>query len=54
MYLVGWDKEVIDIVETFINLGCKRDFETVHHINLRLGDAKKDINLSVRIDRCRL
>ena len=54
MHLVGWDKEVIDIVETFINPSCKRDFETMNHINPRLGDAKKDIKLSVRIYRYQL
>ena len=54
MHLVGWDKEVIDILETFINPSCKRDFETMNHINPRLGDAKKDIKLSVIIYRYRL
>lgn len=54
MHLVGWDKEVIDILETFINPSCKRDFETMNHINPRLGDAKKNIKLSVIIYRYRL
>lgn len=46
MHLVGWDKEVVDMLETFIDSGHERGFGPVHHINERFLADKKYMNLA--------